>query len=94
MAKENRGKTRRRVIQQVRIFVDNRPITGVCAMLDVSATGAQIRLDATADLPDEFTLVLSRGGAVRRQCWKVWQHEDRVGIRFAKLNRNDHLPKS
>ena len=93
MARENRGKTRRNVHQQVRLFVDNRPITGVCTMLDVSATGAQLRLDVAADLPDEFTLVLSRGGAVRRQCWKVWQHKERVGIRFAKLNRNDHLPK-
>jgi hypothetical protein len=51
-------------------------------MLDVSATGARLRFDRTSELPDEFTLLLTKDGRVRRRCQIVWRNEDLVGIRF------------
>jgi len=53
-------------------------------MLDVSESGAQIKLSEPIELPDEFTLILTRGGEVQRQCQKVWQDRDQLGIRFIK----------
>jgi hypothetical protein len=51
-------------------------------MLDVSATGARLRFNRTSELPNEFILLLTKDGRVRRRCQIVWRNEDIVGIRF------------
>ncbi len=56
-------------------------------MKDVSATGAKLEVvKAEAEeqlvLPDEFTLLLSKSGNVRRQCKISWRSENAVGVRF------------
>jgi hypothetical protein len=84
MSAENRKARRRQVGQYARIFFQDKPMSAFCTMLDVSATGAQLRLNDTTEMPDEFTLVLSRDGNVRRQCRMMWRREDRIGVRFLK----------
>ena len=39
---------------------------GACAMLDVSATGTRLELSAPYTLPEQFVLVLSKDGRLRR----------------------------
>jgi hypothetical protein len=56
-----------------------------CMMLDVSASGARLKLNAASEVPDEFTLVLAKEGRVRRRCRIVWRREDVMGIRFLTL---------
>lgn len=57
-------------------------ILSPCVMLDVSATGAQIQLNDTTEIPDELFLVLSRNGEVRRRCRVVRREEHKVGVQF------------
>jgi PilZ domain len=82
MSIENRRHPRRVVQQYVRIVYPNGPTCLFGTMLDVSGSGARLRLNDTAELPSEFTLMLSRDGKVRRRCHLVWRREDLVGIKF------------
>jgi hypothetical protein len=56
MGIENRKHPRRHV-QQFGMILS---ALGRCTMLDVSATGAQLSVNTTSELPNEFTLVLSK----------------------------------
>ena len=51
-----------------------------CMVSDISQTGARILIDASVNLPPEFTLLLSQN--VKRQCKIVWRSEKQVGVRF------------
>jgi PilZ domain len=57
-------------------------IVDTCTVSNISARGAQLSLAVTNNFPNEFNLVLSKGGAVRRRCEVVWQNETHVGVRF------------
>jgi hypothetical protein len=48
----------------------------------VSETGARLELESPGDLPEEFWLLLSRDGKVRRRCEVVWQTGEQVGARY------------
>lgn len=56
---------------------------GVCVMTDVSSAGARLFVEPLSDLPDRFTLVLSRNGQLRRECIVVWRENNAIGVRFA-----------
>ena len=77
-----RRTTRRNVNQYARILLSNGSMASFCTMMDVSAGGAKLRLNDTIEMPQEFILVLSRSGAVRRRCRMVWQRGDVIGVRF------------
>ena len=51
-------------------------------MLDVSATGAQLKLPTPDALPEQFVLLLSYDGQLRRPCTVAWQQENTVGVQF------------
>jgi hypothetical protein len=51
-------------------------------MKDVSATGAKLVLLEQSEIPDEFTLLLSKYGNVRRRCKISWRSETAVGVQF------------
>jgi hypothetical protein len=57
------------------------PITA-CTVRNVSSSGAQVELTEENELPGTFLLALSRDGAVRRRCHKVWQFATVAGVRF------------
>ena len=52
-----------------------------CIICDISATGAQLRIEAEAVLPDEFTLLLGRAP---RWCRIVWRREKQIGVQFLR----------
>ncbi len=51
-------------------------------MLDISATGARLKLATPDALPEQFVLLLSHDGQLRRSCTVAWQEENTVGVRF------------
>lgn len=76
-------KTPRRFVQQPAMMVnDDGSILGACTMLNVSATGALLKPKAPTPVPNEFILVLSRNGGLRRRCMVAWRSESAIGIRF------------
>jgi len=80
---ELRRATRRKVQQPVLMVREDGSIIGECMMLDVSSSGARLRLNENMQAPSEFTLLLSRfNSAMRRRCTIAWRDEQSLGIRF------------
>ena len=59
-----------------------------CTVLDVSEGGGRIRLEAPLMLPDQFTLLLTSNGRVRRDCRVIWRQDVYLGVAFSA--RFDH----
>ena len=82
MARERRKSARRYVRQGVRLVsADGAPL-GVCVMHDLSATGACLGTKTAGALPDNFILLLSHDGRLRRLCSVVWRSDDLLGVEF------------
>jgi PilZ domain len=82
MSSDQRKGRRYFVAHGARIVWDGGSSPQDCRMLDVSAHGARLELEAAATLPDKFTLLLSHDGDLRRQCCVIWRSEKAVGIEF------------
>jgi len=82
MRQELRSSTRRFVRQGAKIVAADGSALGTCQMLDVSGTGARLKTDAPGALPDEFILLLSHDGRLRRRCSVAWRSETAIGVRF------------
>jgi hypothetical protein len=54
----------------------------VCALNDISETGARLDVDDSNALPDRFILLLSANGAARRHCQVVWRQPRQIGVHF------------
>jgi PilZ domain len=52
--------------------------------INVSESGAQLEFVDIRDIPDKFSLLIGRQGAVRRRCQVVWRSGDRLGVKFVK----------
>jgi PilZ domain len=75
--------SRRRIILQPAVALSKvGSMIGPCTVLDVSAGGAKINHEAGVHLPDEFILVLAKGGKVSRRCKVSWRTETEIGIQF------------
>lgn len=57
-----------------------------CEILDISVGGARLRplTCVPQALPDNFTLLLSTCGKVRRTCKVVWRSPMELGVQFRK----------
>jgi len=53
-----------------------------CTVWDVSEAGVRITIDTPRRVPQEFFLVLSKDGKVRRRCRVVWRSNEQVGACF------------
>lgn len=53
-----------------------------CILWDVSEAGVRITIDTPRSVPQEFFLVLSKDGKVRRRCRVVWRSAEQVGACF------------
>jgi hypothetical protein len=51
------------------------------AIVDLSHTGARLRVKSAEDVPAEFELSL--GGMANRRCLVAWRSSNEIGIRFA-----------
>jgi PilZ domain len=57
------------------------PVLG-CTISDISESGARLNLEADAELPDTFVLLLTRNGRARRHCRVIWRDGLTVGVKF------------
>jgi hypothetical protein len=60
---------------------DGQPL-GECRLKDISTGGARLALSIAGEVPNEFLLLLSRDGSVRRRCQIAWRAEAQIGVRF------------
>ena len=73
MSAEFRKGRRRNVHHGARLIHSDGSVLGECVMADLSATGARLQVKLPATLPDEFILLLSRTGQLRRKCSVTWR---------------------
>lgn len=53
-----------------------------CFIVDMSLTGAQLRLQTAETIPDRFKLLLSRDESVGRLCQIRWRRGLLLGVAF------------
>jgi hypothetical protein len=82
MSADSRKNTRRDVRNGARLVSADGSALGPCMMADLSATGARLQVDAPDALPDEFFLLLSHTGQLRRKCSVAWRTENAIGVKF------------
>jgi hypothetical protein len=59
-----------------------------CQVQDISASGAKLLLRTATELPDAFSLVLSKNG-VQRHCELVWFTDRTVSVRFLQSSSTE-----
>jgi PilZ domain len=89
--REARKSQRRLFRHPAMILNSDKSIFGQCTMLDVSANGAKIKLQVGDQVPDEFILLLSKGGKVSRQCKVSWRRETEIGVQFVVGSSKDKI---
>lgn len=84
--------SKRRIFRHTAMILNgDKSIFGPCTMLDVSANGAKIKLQVKDELPDEFILLLSKGGEVSRRCKVAWRIGTEVGVQFVFGSSKGHI---
>ncbi|MGB7036733.1 MAG: PilZ domain-containing protein [Xanthobacteraceae bacterium] len=81
---ESRNSKRHLVLHGARIADIDGSALESCRILDVSGSGARLQVTDPGHLPDQFLLLLSRDGALRRQCAVVWRSERTIGVEFVR----------
>ncbi len=82
MSSNHRNQKRQSVTINGMLFDIQGRVLIACIVRNISVGGAQIELVTDFNLPTKFFLLLTRNGAVRRQCFKVWQFSKLTGVRF------------
>jgi len=80
--KDNRRSIRRRINAEAIIRLSGGFAARPCTVLDLSDTGARILVARPQDIPNEFTLVLSRRSGGRNARVK-WRRGTQFGVEFA-----------
>jgi hypothetical protein len=76
-----RGAPRRKVLKAGIAASNNRHLTVSCTVRDISATGARLRVDNLASIPDTFELIIAVDG-LEANCEVVWRKSNEVGVKF------------
>lgn len=82
MRPEYRKDRRRFVFHGARIVLADGSVLEGCRIVDISSTGARLEVKNLEPVPDQFVLLLSYDGHLRRQCTVVWRAETTIGIEF------------
>jgi len=83
MALRMRQDNRNKVDRVAWINVGNDLPLRNCTLIDISDSGAKLALEEVGDIPDIFSLWLSRHGHPRYSCRLVWSHQDKIGVQFS-----------
>jgi PilZ domain-containing protein len=94
MSTENRKTARRFVQHGAKIARADGVALGSCQMLDMSASGARLKVDEAQLIPDNFLLVLSHTGNLYRQCSVVWREGRTIGVEFVPSHRAKPAPQA
>ncbi len=79
---ELRKKPRRQFHYSAKILTGKKAVPQICAIADISESGARLVMASERELPHRFLLLLSSRGAARRICRLVWQKGMTVGVEF------------
>ena len=82
MKVERRKHPRIAVVQAATMLRNDGSPLADCVLRDISVGGARLRVEAIADVPRTFNLLVPRGGKVQRHCELVWQSDSEMGVRF------------
>jgi hypothetical protein len=82
MGREARKGIRRKIRQGARLARIDGSVLGSCTLLDVSATGARLKLESSDALPEQVVLLLSYDTKLRRLCSVAWQEDSIAGLQF------------
>jgi hypothetical protein len=78
---EKRGTPRQRVLKAGKIItMDNTSVVD-CTVRNMSDSGAQVIIEKSVRMPEEFQFFLANGDTVR-DAVLAWHRGDRVGIKF------------
>lgn len=58
----------------------------ICTLVDISPSGAKLALEETHQIPDTFSLRLTRYGHPRFSCRTVWRNSHSIGVTFGPPN--------
>jgi hypothetical protein len=53
-----------------------------CILADISDSGAKLTIASPNEIPNDFTLLLSPSGSIRRRCRVVWRSDNQIGVEF------------
>ncbi len=53
-----------------------------CVVMEFTGAGGRIKVEDSGAVPDDFTLLLSSNGGVRRQCKVAWRKAGEIGVNF------------
>jgi hypothetical protein len=53
-----------------------------CTVRDIADNGAQIAIDDSRDLPDEFLIRMASSGFPIRRCRLIWRTDFAIGVEF------------
>jgi hypothetical protein len=79
---EEQRKSERKALAQSASIENSLACTLNCILLDISEGGVKLQISEPTLVPDEFILLLSRFGSVRRRCSVVWRSDDQLGAQF------------
>ncbi|MBY3280539.1 PilZ domain-containing protein [Rhizobium laguerreae] len=82
---ENRNSVRTRALKGARIVYGNGSMTRDCTVRNLSAGGAKLIMQSTADIPDFFDLLFDDGA--RHRCVVRWRKLGDLGVEFAENPR-------
>ena len=85
---ERRQRFRVSVTYPAMIYAGNNMALHPCTVLDISQRGGRIKLDDDGPLPDDFILLFTKTGNVRRNCRLIWRQGAYLGVEF--FARFDH----
>lgn len=77
-----RRKPRRTFRYKARILIDKKGTQIPCVLSDISETGARVKLESEAELPEQFVLLFTPSGSSRRLCRVAWRNGMAVGVAF------------
>ena len=83
---EKRNSPRQRVLKAAKIItMDNTSVVD-CTVRNLSDSGAQLVIEKSVKMPDEFQFFLANGDTVR-DAELAWHRGDRVGLKFKGESR-------
>ena len=84
---EGRVTPRRRVLKAAVVAFNDRRVTTLASVRDLSPTGAKLRVESSTSIPDHFQLIIELDG-LEADCEVVWRREHEIGARFQRPPRN------
>lgn len=74
----------RRIHYPAWIDIGGRSALRDCLVYDISESGAKLTVAGEEQVPDNFTLLLSCDGGIRRICQVAWRSGFNIGIKFLR----------